>query len=558
MKNFKIKNKILLALLVLLLAMTGGSAFLMYEMREINHQASVIAKEWLPRIMHSSHMALDLSSYRRVQYAFLLSTPDRHEHYINRMGRFAKQLEENAKKFEEVLDNEAEWQQYTGFSKNWESYLALSQRVFDLKRQGFDDAANQLVMIDGVKVYEDATSIIGEIVTENEERAQKSDEAAQAFYERAIVLSIALCIAIAIFALFTVQLLVSAIAKPINGITDYMDYLASGKLDKDVPYNGQKDEIGAMAHSVQVFKSNMVKTKEMEAVEEAEREAKEIRQKKINDATTRFEASMSEIVKFVATASSELQAAAQSLSSTAEETTNKSNTVAAASQEASANVQTVASATEELSASINEISSQVSRSSQVANRAVTDAEEAGKSVAELVEAAQKIGDVTKIISDIAEQTNLLALNATIEAARAGEAGKGFSVVAAEVKNLANESTKATEEIAAQISNIQTISQSSAQAIETICRIIREIDEISTAISASIQEQTSATQEITRNVTEAYTGTTEVDKNILTVSHAAQDTGSAASQVLSAADELARQATNLQQQFDMFREDIKAA
>ncbi len=427
-----------------------------------------------------------------------------------------------------------------------------------LYESGRTAEADKLMNSESREQYEKTSAALDKLVTYNIESAAQASEHGDKLYASSFGISIVLLLIVMGIAVAAGIMIVRSIAKPIAGMTGYMNLLASGDYTKDVPDRDRGDEIGQMAQSIQVFRDGMVHAQELEAEQEKERLAKEERQKNVDIAVKKFETTMADIVKFVAAASAELQASAQSLAASAEETSKQSNSVAAASQQASANVQTVASATEELSSSINEISSQVSRSSQVANKAVSDAELAGKQVSELVDAAQKIGDITKIISDISEQTNLLALNATIEAARAGEAGKGFAVVASEVKNLATQSTKATEEIAAQISNIQQISQTSADAIDTICRIIREVDEISGTISAAIQEQTSATQEISRNVTEAYTGTSEVNQNILSVSDAANDTGSASHQVLSAADELSRQATRLKEQFDVFMHDLDAA
>jgi methyl-accepting chemotaxis protein len=271
-----------------------------------------------------------------------------------------------------------------------------------------------------------------------------------------------------------------------------------------------------------------------------------------------FEMSVKGVVDAVASAATELQASSQSMSATAEETSRQSMTVAAASEEATANVQTVASAAEELSASVMEISRQVSKSVQIAGAAVTEAKKTDATVQGLATAAQKIGDVVKLISDIAGQTNLLALNATIEAARAGEAGKGFAVVASEVKNLANQTARATDEITAQIGAIQSATNEAVEAIRTIASTISEMNQISTAISAAVEEQGATTKEIARNVAQAAEGSANVAETISGVSRAASETGSSAGQVLNASGELSVQAERLRREVDNFLGSVRSA
>jgi methyl-accepting chemotaxis protein len=258
-----------------------------------------------------------------------------------------------------------------------------------------------------------------------------------------------------------------------------------------------------------------------------------------------------DVVGIVASAASEMEASAQSMSATAEETNRQSTAVAAASEQAATNVQTVASAAEELSASIREIQQQMATSARIAQQAVEQVDRTDTTVTGLVQAADKIGEVVNLISDIASQTNLLALNATIEAARAGEAGKGFAVVASEVKNLANQTAKATEEIGQQIAAMQTATGDSVQAIRGIGATIKQISEVTTTVASAVEEQGAATQEISRNVQQASAGTQEVSSNITGVSQAATQTGTAAGQVLSAARELAQQGQKLNTEIEAF-------
>ncbi len=350
-----------------------------------------------------------------------------------------------------------------------------------------------------------------------------------------------------------------SISNPIKTITTAMEALAGGDKSGDVPAMDRGDEVGAMARTVQVFKDNMLRADQLtaEQAEIRERAASDQRAA-MNRMANEFEASVRGVVESVSKASSELQSSAQVMSTTAEQANLQSNTVAVASDRATSNVQTVAAAAEELSASIAEIGRQVIQANSIAGKAVAEAAQTNQSVQGLSAAAQAIGDVVKLISDIAGQTNLLALNATIEAARAGEAGRGFAVVASEVKNLANQTARATEEIAGKIGEIQTATSHSVAAIQGIGSVIDEISHISSSIASAIEQQTAATQEIARNVQEASQGTTEVSVNIAGVSQAAGDTGRAADLVLQAASGLGQQSEILREQVNRFISLIRAA
>jgi methyl-accepting chemotaxis protein len=350
----------------------------------------------------------------------------------------------------------------------------------------------------------------------------------------------------------------AAIARPVLALTAVMGRLANRDWAVEVPSLGQRDEIGQMADAVQVFKRNGVENDRLQAEQAKEQEAKERRQKAVEGYIAKFETSVAAALKTLASASTELRTTAEAMSATAEETSRQSTAVAAASEQATSNVQTVATAGEELSSSISEIGRQVSNSSRIAGKAVEEAGKTDVKVQGLVESAQKIGDVVSLINDIAAQTNLLALNATIEAARAGEAGKGFAVVAAEVKSLANQTAKATEEIGQQIGSIQGATKESVDAIKSISRTISEMNEIATAIASAVEEQGAATQEIARNVQQAAKGTQDVSSNIANVNQAAAETGAAASQVLTASGEMAKEAETLRQEVDRFLADIRAA
>jgi methyl-accepting chemotaxis protein len=350
-----------------------------------------------------------------------------------------------------------------------------------------------------------------------------------------------------------------SIAKPIAAMTGAMGRLAKRDMAVEIVGVGRKDEIGEMAAAVLVFKENMIEADRLRDEQEGLKLQAEAEKKAaMNKMADSFEASVEGVVNAVSASSTELQSSAQSMSSTAEETSRQSTAVAAASEEASTNVQTVASATEELSSSVLEISRQVAESTKICSAAVAEAAHTQQAMQTMAETAHKIGAVVTLISDIASQTNLLALNATIEAARAGDAGKGFAVVASEVKSLATQTAKATEEIGAQIGAIQAASAESVKAIEGISSTIGRVNEIATSIASAVEEQGAATKEIARNVQQAAQGTNEVSSNIAGVSAAASETGSAASQVLSAASELSKQSEMLRGEVDKFLSTIRAA
>jgi methyl-accepting chemotaxis protein len=364
--------------------------------------------------------------------------------------------------------------------------------------------------------------------------------------------------AVAIASVGLVTMVRRRICKPIVELTATMSRLASGEVSDEISGSDRGDEIGAMAAAVRVFKDNMIKADRLAAEKEAESNVKMRRASALDDLTRAFEAKVGELVGGLSSASAVMEDTAQSMSLTAAATNRQAGIVAAASEQTSANVQTVASATEELTSSISEIGRQAAQSTAIAARAVENAHRTGDTARSLAEGAQKIGDVVTLIQNIAAQTNLLALNATIEAARAGDAGRGFAVVASEVKSLAGQTAKATTEISEQIAAIQTASDETVTAIRNVVDVIAEIDQIGVAIASAIEQQGSATKEISRNVQQAARGTQEVTSNISGVQRAADDTGTAANQVLGAAEQLSSQSRDLAGQVNRFLSEVRAA
>ncbi|MDH3910307.1 MAG: methyl-accepting chemotaxis protein [Rhodospirillales bacterium] len=481
-----------------------------------------------------------------------------------------------------------------------ESYMSSARRLVDLAFKDSDAAETEFAgFTESFLALEDKMAEASDRIEAVSQSNEKAGQEAASFARDSLIIVSLLAIGLAGLLSF---FLIRQISVPLTGMTSVMRRLADGDFEIVVPSRQRRDEIGDMAAAVQVFKENAIErgrlraerheveqraaeaavqreeerreaaedkakreTERLEAERKAEQERREVEARAEQDkrqAVRRladgFEASVMGVVDTVGTASSQLQSTAQSMTAVAEETARQATTVAAASEEASTNVETVAAAADELSNTVAEIGRQVAQSADITGRAVTEADQTNTSVQGLSEAAQKIGEVVGLISDIAEQTNLLALNATIEAARAGEAGKGFAVVASEVKSLATQTAKATEEIGQQIAGMQGVTGDVVKAIEGIGKTIGEVNEIATGIASAVEEQGAATQEIARNVQQAAAGTQEVNTNISGVTQGAAETGESASQVLDAAGQLSKQSQALRREVEKFLAEVRAA
>ena len=436
--------------------------------------------------------------------------------------------------------------------------------------KGFSAATGEAIKAEAVKkelvdlktlpVANQAQELMRTAVDLAERNTEEAKTLATTALNQADRLSFVMAIVVMLTLVGSVIFTFIGVARPLTRLNGALGKMAAGQLNIEIPGADRGDEIGDVAKTVVVISEKAEEKARLEAEAQTHQDqaAAQRRKAEMHRLADGFEAAVGAIVETVSSASTELEASASRLTKTAERAQQVTTMVAAASEEASTNVQSVSSATEQMASTINEISRQVQGSARMANDAVDQARRTNERVSELSKAAARIGDVVELINTIAGQTNLLALNATIEAARAGEAGRGFPVVASEVKALAEQTAKATGEIGQQISGIQAATQESVGAIKEISTTIEKLSEISTTIAAAVEEQGAATQEISRNVQQAAHGTQQVSSNITDVQRGASETGSASTQVLSAAQSLSTDSNRLKLEVGKFLNSVRAA
>ena len=556
--KYSIRTKITGVVAFLLVAMSAMGALNIRQMYTINSATVDIVNNWLPSVRVLGELRAATITYRAIVRSHLLATDEAGKQLQeDLLAKWITNTDKARKAYEPLVTSAEERALYEEFSTSWAEYLAGVKEVLVLSRKNEDKDARVLhakASLAGVKADE---TLQKDVLLNSKGADAAGSQAAEGFDNdiRIVLSSLLLTIIIGIGA---AVFLVRGVSAGIKSIVAPMQALGNGDLTAQVPHQGEKTEIGAMAEALQVFKQALIAKKAADEAAARDAGAKIERGRRVDSITRDFESLIGEIVATVSSASTQLEASAGTLKSTAERAQQLTTTVAAASEEASTNVRSVASATEEMASSINEIGRQVQDSARMAGEAVDQARKTNDRVSELSKAAARIGDVVELINTIAGQTNLLALNATIEAARAGEAGRGFAVVASEVKALAEQTAKATGEIGQQITGIQTATQDSVSAIKEIGGTIEKLCEISSTIASAVEEQGAATQEISRNVQQAAHGTQQVSSNITDVQRGASETGSASSQVLAAAQSLSGDSNRLKLEVGKFLNSVRAA
>ena len=563
MKGFRARSiggKVTFAFLAVLIVTIGLGAFSIERLGAVNGAATEVRNDWLPSTALMGELASAVEQYRITEAIYLLSSsdPDTRKRIEAEMRDQQAHIQKLRNDYEPMVTPGEERALIDEFDKEWVQYMGVHMSLIALKRK--DDAAAAAELFTGQErdFFNATLKNLTDDMQHNLRGGRRAADDGAAIYQMARYLIIGAISIAAILCLIAALMIVASVSRPIAAMTESMRRLAKHDLAAEIAGVGRKDEIGTMAEAVQVFKDNMIEADRLAAAQEADRNIKEKRAAALETLTQNFEAKIGRLVATLSTAATEMQATSQSMSSMAGDTSTRSATVASAAEEASSNVQTVAVAAEELSASVTEIARQVAQSAKIAGKAVDDAKHTDTTVQTLANGAQKIGEVVTLIQQIASQTNLLALNATIEAARAGEAGKGFAVVASEVKSLANQTAKATEEIAGQVEQIRGATGEAVTAIRGIGSVINEINGIAAAIASAVEQQGTTTKEIARNVQQAAAGAQEVTRNITTVKESSTASGGAATQVLAAADELSKQAAGLSDEVNSFIAEVKAA
>jgi methyl-accepting chemotaxis protein len=558
--NLRLRSKLLSVFAVLLLVTGAFGLFALERMNLINAMSTEIAESWLPSVRLMGEVNSEMKEYRIQLAIHILNTdPAEMANIETKLEAIRTAIKGKFKEYEKFISSDEERALYTTLVQRWSKFLETAQTTIDYSRNNSTEQARESFAGPAREAKRAVTDTLNQIIKLNNTGAEEASTRGDVLYDDSrtvTLLFIGFFTAILGAALIV---LLKGVARPINAMTGAMRELASGNLEIEITGKERRDEVGQMAHAVDVFKQNAIRNREME--EEQKRQEIRSREEKrlaMHQLAEHFENNVQGIINAVAAASTELLQTADQLGSVisnASETAEAANNSAA---EATANVQSVASAAEEMATSVQEISMQIVRSNTMVSASREKTELADRQAEQLSHATKKVEEVIQLIADIAGQINLLALNATIESARAGEAGKGFAVVASEVKNLATQTNKSVEEISRVIREMQIAAADIIESLKGIQTSIIQITDTSTSIASAVEEQSATTNEIARNMQSAAQRTQKISDSLYTVSTSSTSANAASDQVRIASKELSERAEQLNRQVNSFLSDLRAA